>query len=70
MSALSDMVHKLDTRRPGTKGYVTKVPEVEAILAETSRLVSAGIILDEDQPRADEVSVTITVSLTLERRLL
>jgi hypothetical protein len=69
MSALSEMVAKLDNRQPGTRGYVTQVPELQRILSEITPLVSVGISEDYlDVP--GEVSVTITLGLTLERNLL
>ena len=70
MSALSDMVRKLDTRQPGTRGYVTQVPELQRILSEITPLVSVGITEDQSLMLANEISVTITVGLTLERDLL
>lgn len=69
MSALSEMVDKLDNRRPNTAGYVTGVPELQAILAELSPLVPVGIYLDALQ-YGDDVSVTIRVGFSLERNQL
>lgn len=67
MSALSDMVAKLDGLT-NTHGYVTALPELRDILAELSNLVPVGIHLSEIQysPETD-VSVTITLGFTIER---
>lgn len=69
MSALREMVRKIDTRQPGTRGYVTNPEELQAILAEVSKHVSVGVYLSGLQYGSD-VSVTIKLKLNLERELL
>ncbi len=73
VSALTKMVRKLDSRNKRTsRGYVTNRDELIAILSEVSRLVSVSIV-EEERPYSvqhKEISVTITLGLTLERELL
>ena len=70
-SALKHMVDQLENRRPGASGYVTALPELTAILSELSPLVPVGIQLSEIQYAPDEeVSVTIKLGFTIERKHL
>jgi hypothetical protein len=72
-SALAAMVRKLDARdKRNSRGYVTKRDELIAILSEVSKHVSV-VIIEEELPYAQaykEISVTIKLGLTLERKLL
>lgn len=70
-SALNTMVEKLDNRRHGSSGYVTTLPELQAILSELTPRVSVAILESHspiDQP--GEISVDVRLSFTLERALL
>lgn len=70
-SALKTMVEKLDNRPRGNAGYVTALPELQAILSELTPRVSVAI-LESHSPidHAGEISVDVRLSFTLERALL
>lgn len=66
---LMNMIHKLDERKPGTRGYITQVPELKGILSEITPLVSVGVFTHPNHNRegTDMVKVEITFSMTLSR---
>lgn len=70
-SALKTMVEKLDNRRPGSSGYVTTLPELQAILSELTPRLSVAI-LESNQPygHTEDISVEVKFGFTLERELL
>lgn len=70
-SALKAMVEKLDNRQRGSQGYVTTLPELQAILSQLTPRVPVAI-LEYYSPidRAGEISVEVKLSFTLERALL
>ena len=65
-SALKTMAEKLDKRSMGDRGYVTNLPELQAILAELSPLVSVNIIETRTVSRKD-LSVEIRLGFTVGR---
>jgi hypothetical protein len=70
-SALAAMVRKIDNRIPGYAGYVGQRDELIAILKEVSPLVSVSFVKDSFyNNNPGEISVTIKLGLTLERKLL
>lgn len=70
-SALKAMVEKLDNRQRGSLGYVTTLPELQAILSQLTPRVPVAI-LESYSPidRVGEISVEVKLSFTLERALL
>lgn len=66
---LMDMIRKLDARKPGTRGYITQVPELKGILSEITPHVSVGVFTHPNRNRddTDTVPVEITFSMSLSR---
>jgi hypothetical protein len=70
-SALKTMVEKLDNRQPGSLGYATKLPELQAILSELTPRVSVAILESHSSiDRDGDISVEVKLGFTLERSLL
>lgn len=67
-SALKTMVEKLDNRKAMHNGYVTKLPELQAILNELTPLLSVAI-LETHSPvdNPGEISIQVKFGFTLER---
>lgn len=68
-TALKAMVEKLDSREKDSEGYVTYLPEVQAILSELSPQVMASVV-ESNGGGTDAVSVKVTLRFTLERSAL
>lgn len=68
-TALSQMVEKLDNKRPEVRGYIAYRKEIVDILNELSEQVPANVFL-EPSMQEGEVLVTLKLSFTLERDLL
>lgn len=66
---LTNLIRKLDERKPGTRGYVTQVPELQGILSEITPLVSVGVYAGRNfvPNDTDTVPVEITFSMHLSR---
>lgn len=62
---LMNMIRKLDARKPDTRGYVTKVPELQGILKEITPLVSVGVYTHENYNRDDTDSVPVEIKLSM-----
>lgn len=69
-AALRAMVEKLDKRPRDQSGYVTYIPEIQAILSEITPRVPASVIHTNQHGPEGDISVVITIGFTLERDLL
>lgn len=64
-----EMVRKLDSRRPGTSGYVPQTPEIMAIMGNLSPLVSWNVF-DKGTDAYGVISIELKTTFHLERELL
>lgn len=62
---LTNLIRKLDARKPDTRGYVTKVPELQGILKEITPLVSVGVYTHENYNRDDTDTVPVEIKLSM-----
>lgn len=62
---LMNMIRKLDERKPGTRGYVTQVPELQGILSEITPLVSVGVYTRPNHNREDTDTVPVEITFTM-----
>lgn len=66
---LTNLIRKLDARRPDNAGYITAVPELQGILSEITPLVSVGVFThpNYNPEDTDTVPVEIKFSMHLSR---